>query len=62
MFASSAYPIKNAGGYGTKRPKSSLAETTPYRDFFSTIITFREEDNMREIGHGSLTKVPYSGL
>ena len=62
MFAPWGNPGKTAGGNGTKRPKTRPSETTPYRDHLSTIITLREEGNMREVGHGSLTRVPHSGL
>ena len=55
-------PVKTAGGNGTKRPKTRPSETTLYMDLLSTIITLREMGNMRESGHGSLTRVPHSGL
>ena len=62
MLANWRNPVKTAGGNGTKRPKTRPSETTEYRDRLSTIITLREKGNMREIGLGSLTCVPHSGL
>ena len=62
MFAPWGNPAKNAGGNGTKRPKTRPAETTPYRDHLSTTITLRELGNMRESGSGRMKRVPRSGL
>ena len=42
MFDHWGNPVKTAGGNGTEKPKTRPAETTPYRDRLSTIITLRE--------------------
>ena len=42
MFAPWGYPVKTAGGNGTKILKTRQSENTPYRDRLSTIITLLE--------------------
>ena len=59
MFASWEN-LSNYWWQWNEKAKTRPSETTPYRDRLSTLITLREEGNMRETGRGSLTKVPHS--